>query len=123
MNRVLAVSLLLFSAAGCSDSSPERFELGQKALAAKDYDLALSCFNDYVKARPGDAKGWEARGDTYAEAKRFNEAIADFTEAIKLKPDSAASYRGRAMAYFHTSRFEEHKRDWEKAEALEKKPN
>ncbi|MBL8796681.1 MAG: tetratricopeptide repeat protein [Planctomycetia bacterium] len=124
MNRLLAVALVLVVLPGCGgDKAAALLSQGDQAMEVKDYDLALSCFDDYVKARPAEAAGYIRRGRVYRERGQLDKSIADYTEAIKLDPGSRLAYSGRSLAYFKAERFDEAKRDSDKADALARASN
>jgi len=99
---VVAFACLVPLAAGCSSgkkTAAARYEEGAKALEAKNFDLAISCFSDAVRDDPGSYKAWFGRGQAYGGKELWSLAVADFTEAIKLDPGSADAYAARGMAH------------------------
>jgi tetratricopeptide (TPR) repeat protein len=74
-------------------------ERGLEALNKKDYDLAIACYNAYIRENSKDAAGHIGRGEAYRGKKNYDKAIEDFSEAIRLDPNSALGYINRAGGY------------------------
>lgn len=100
-------------------------QLGQPALALKDYDQVVALRPDDAALRgaradarkaTGDVEGaledlgkvlelapkddfaWCARGDYLLSQRRYEEAIADYSKAIDLQPQSRSAYLKRSRA-------------------------
>jgi tetratricopeptide (TPR) repeat protein len=75
---------------------------GSLELANKNYDLAISDFNEAIKTKPDYAEAYLNRARAYGHAlveDRKELAIADYSQAIKLKPDLAVAYFERGDLY------------------------
>jgi tetratricopeptide (TPR) repeat protein len=65
----------------------------------KDYDKAISDFNEAIRLDPNYAPAYYYRGNAYYFKKDYDKAISDFNEAIRLDPKYAAAYYERGAAY------------------------
>lgn len=75
------------------------FQRGTDALAAKDYDLAISCFTDLIRSDSSNGKAYEKRGLAYFKKEQLSKAIEDYTEAIRIDPKLSTAYSGRAAVF------------------------
>ena len=73
----------------------------------KDYDKAISDFNDAIKLNPNSALAYFNRGITYGDKKEYDKAISDFNDAIRLDPNSALGYFNRGIAYAGKREYDE----------------
>jgi tetratricopeptide (TPR) repeat protein len=88
---------------------------------AKDYDKAISDYNEAIRLNPNDASAYYNRALAYYYKNDYDKAISDYSEAIRLNPNSAQAYGDRGAAY-------RHKNDYDKAisdynEAIRLNPN
>ena len=58
----------------------------------KYYDTAHRYLEEYVKLRPGDAKGWALMGDGYLNDMQFEKALACYQKTLSLVPQLASPY-------------------------------
>jgi tetratricopeptide (TPR) repeat protein len=65
----------------------------------RDYDKAISDFNEAIRLDPNYARAYNNRGIVYGDKKEYDKAISDFNEAIRLDPNSAMAYDNRGNAY------------------------
>lgn len=65
-------------------------DLGQHALAIKDYDRA-------IKLDPSDEAFYRDRGTAYFLIGEYARAVRDYDEAISLHPDNAGAYYCRGL--------------------------
>jgi len=75
------------------------FHQGLEALANRDYDLAISCFNEEIRQHPREAVAFANRGNAFAGKGEFDKAITDFTQAIRLNPADSHALNNRGYAY------------------------
>src|SRR5262245_58392431 len=108
MNRVgwVSLAMLLSWLAAPAWPAEDTFQQGITALQARDYDLALSCFNIVIQASPDLAPAYEGRGLAHAGKQAFDRAIADHTEAIRLSPRTAGTYYNRGNARLGLKEFD-----------------
>ena len=89
-----------------------KYDLGDKADAIADYDMALAYRPDYDKA-------FYNRGNAKYDMGDMDAAVADYTSAIAVNPQHAKAYGNRAFAYKKLGRLEEAKADAKKAKELD----
>jgi len=87
---VLAAGLLspltVFSQATHEDAVEKYSEAGQQALAAGQYDEALTNFEQLVKLEPGIAEVHATLAVIYYKQRRYDAAVREIRTAKKLKP-------------------------------------
>ena len=109
---------------GCLNScGPQKaaegyFEQGKKAYEKKDFDLAITNYNQAIKLNPQMGKAYNNRGIVYVAKGKLNEAIADFTKAIELDPKNGKAYNNRAVAYYYKGDAAKGREDVLKAQGL-----
>lgn len=81
----------------------------------KDYKGAVTDWNVYLDALPGEEDALVARGAAKIEAKDNTGAIADLDEAIKINAKNPVSYCYRAIAKSENKAFQEALKDYEVA--------
>ena len=103
LSGLVALGALAALLAGCGASTvppvhsePERLALGRKALATRDYNVAIELLKSYVANNGGGAEVDEALellGETYLRTKDWSEAQNQFERVLRDYPesDSAAS--------------------------------
>ncbi|MBV9643937.1 MAG: tetratricopeptide repeat protein [Verrucomicrobia bacterium] len=74
----------------------------------KDYDKAISDYNEAIRLDPNLAWTYDARGSIYEERNEYDKAISDYNNAIRLNPKFSYAYVSRARIFFQ-------KREYEKA--------
>jgi tetratricopeptide (TPR) repeat protein len=102
-------------------SESETFQQGLKALAGRDYDLAIACFSEEIRLHPNEAASYANRGNAYAAKGEFDKAIADFTRAIRLNPQDAHVYNNRGYAYDGRGKYDRAIADFDEAIRLDPK--
>jgi Tfp pilus assembly protein PilF len=65
----------------------------------KEFDLALSDYNDAIRIDPKSTLAYYNRGNTWAAKQDYDKAIADYNEAIRLDPKYVAAYIGRGIIW------------------------
>jgi tetratricopeptide (TPR) repeat protein len=81
----------------------------------RDWDLAISEYNQALKLDANYAEAYYGRGMAYTYKRRFDQAIIDFNKAITLYPNYAEAYYGRGMAYNNKRDFDRAIRDFNQA--------
>jgi tetratricopeptide (TPR) repeat protein len=95
----LLFCLNLLSARAADGPSP--MELGQKALADKAGDAAITEFSKLIESEPSNAEAYRQRAFAHMGAEKLDLALADLNKAIELAPAEAVSYRNRAMVLWN----------------------
>ena len=68
---------------------------------------AVHCFDEALKADPGQADSWCNRGLALTRLGRFSEALADFGQAIRLRPQVGRGYLSHARTLYYMGHFGE----------------
>ena len=91
---------------------------GTAFLYRREYDRAISDFNQALGMKPSDDKIssiYNNRGNAYAGKGLFDPALSDFNQAITLNPKYDAAYSNRGNAYFAKGLNEKALTDFNKA--------
>ncbi|HEV3262468.1 MAG TPA: tetratricopeptide repeat protein, partial [Gemmataceae bacterium] len=72
---------------------------GRAALAAKDYDQAITCFDTALQLTPKESALYIERATAFEGKKQYDRAIKDLTEVIRLAPGGIEGYIRRGHAY------------------------
>ena len=84
-----------------SDSVTAELLLGQasRALAAQEYDAALTMLDELLKAAPDFAEAWNRRATLYFQMRRYDQSLADIDKVLELEPRHFGALAGRGMIY------------------------
>ncbi len=97
--RWMVVLAAVFLMPALSLAQENNFQQGLEALANRDYDLAISCFNEEIRQHPRQAAAFANRGNAHAGKGDYEKAIVDFNQAIRLNPSDSHAYGNRGYAY------------------------
>jgi tetratricopeptide (TPR) repeat protein len=93
---------------------------GNAYLNKRDYDRAMSDFNQAIRLDSKLATAFNGRGFAYNDGKHdYDRAISDFDQAIQLNPKYAAAHGGRGHAYEKKGDYVRALADFEQALRLE----
>ncbi len=81
-------------------------------------DLAVSCFDKAIAAKPKSGTYYNDRGAAYAHLGRRDLALQDYSRAIELKPRFPEAYFNRGKALADAGRLDEALSDYSRAIAL-----
>lgn len=104
MSKALVIVALIFGVASqamaASSPSPSRspmpslsrpqptdYELGVKAVKAKDWSRARALLQKVVQAEPRNADAWNYLGYSYRHLKQFDQSLAAYQKALAVNPD------------------------------------
>lgn len=76
------------------------YNLGNIALAQKNYDEAIFCFSKAVEANPEMADAYYRLGVAFEEIGRVDQAMENYQHAIKLQPINLEANYSIALLYF-----------------------
>ncbi len=65
----------------------------------KDYDKAISGYDDAIRLQPRDPVLYANRGNTYRVKGDYDRGLRDFDESIRLNPRESGSIYGRSQVY------------------------
>jgi Flp pilus assembly protein TadD len=83
------------------------FELGNLLAAAKEYEAAISSYDQGLKIKPDDHQAWNNRGNALMNLGQIEEAISSYDQALKIKPDDHEAWNNRGVALWNVGRIEE----------------
>lgn len=118
---LLALCLCLLgwlNSCGPQQAAENYFEQGKKSYEKKEFDLAITNYNQAIKLNPKMGKAYNNRGIVYVATGKLDEAIADFTKAIELDPKNGKAFNNRAVAYYYKRDVAKAREDVLKAQSL-----
>jgi tetratricopeptide (TPR) repeat protein len=92
---------------------------GNTAYDKKDYDKAISEYNEAIRLNPNNARAYRERGRAYYRKKEYDKVLNDCTEAIHLDQCYAPAYNTRGTAYYEKKDHEKAISDYTKAIRLD----
>ncbi|HYB01471.1 MAG TPA: toll/interleukin-1 receptor domain-containing protein, partial [Ktedonobacteraceae bacterium] len=90
-------------------------EEGNSYYNAKEFQKAISAYNQAINLDNTYAQAYFKRGDSYDELKEHRKAISDYDQAIALKPNDATSYMYRGLAYKKLKEYQKALADYDRA--------
>lgn len=72
---------------------------GDSLAAKRDYNAAITAYNEGLKADPDNVRNLEGRGIAYANTGQEDLAMADYNAALQKRPNYAAPYNSRGVLY------------------------
>lgn len=92
------------------------FDEGMALLERKEYEQAISCFDEAINLCPIAAvASFCFRGKAFSATGRYQEAIDDFSISLQYSPKIAEGYYDRGQAYLKLGMKSEAKKDFEMA--------
>ena len=79
---------------------PDYKEHGYRAYQNRQYEEAITYFDEAINRNPNDIEAYKLRGDAKIRLERYIEAIEDFDTAISRAPDMASAYHARGAANY-----------------------
>ena len=108
IQRGLLLALLAFLQPSLkADSIPEIVAKAKPAIVEivttfghqRNYDKAVSDYDEAIRLDPHYAPSYLNRGLEYRNKGNWQKAISDLTEAIRLDPNNADAYKNRGSTY------------------------
>ncbi len=123
-DRLIAATALLERVEPLPSFSPEvRAQIysdrGWAYLHLKEYEQAVSDFNNALALRPEYSWVYGSRGLVYRVLNNYQQALADFGRAIELNPKYAWAYGGRGMTYSMIKDYQRALADFDRAIELD----
>ena len=100
-------------------SAQEWKEKGNNFLKNKNYDEALRCYTEAIKADPNDHVHYSNRSACYFNMQNYKSALEDGIECVKRKSDWSKGYLRKGMAESKLEMFEEALETYKKGLQLE----
>ncbi|MCH7542665.1 MAG: tetratricopeptide repeat protein [Proteobacteria bacterium] len=110
-------------AAGSSSSSsrpspPSTFDLGEKAVKAKDFERALSLLKKVVRSDPGNADAWNYIGFSHRKLDQLDRALPAYQKALAIDPDHRGANEYLGELYLATGNLEKARERLKKLDAI-----
>ncbi|MEH2464086.1 tetratricopeptide repeat protein [Nostoc sp.] len=96
-------------------------EMGDLLTTAKEYEAALTFYDQALKFQLDNHQAWDRRGLGLSNLERYEEEIVSYDKAIEIKPDYHKAWYHRGIALKDLGKWKEALASWEKA--IEIKPN
>ena len=78
---------------------------GNQLYYQKDYQGAISKFNDAIKINPNYFEAYNNLGAVYLGLQNYSQAIEDLNQAITLNPNFAEAYNNLGLAYYRLKNY------------------
>jgi tetratricopeptide (TPR) repeat protein len=100
------------------------YDSGKASLGKRDYDNAISDYNESIRLDPNYAPAYNDREDAYYHLGNFDKAISDYSDAIRLNRNLASAYLAhayynRGLAYAKKGNFDNAISDYNEAIRLD----
>ena len=82
---------------GSTKSAQDCFNRGNIFHNQKDYQSAISEYNEAIRLNPDFSEAYSSRGIVKAKIGQHSEALSDFDTAIRLNPDFSKAYSNRGF--------------------------
>jgi tetratricopeptide (TPR) repeat protein len=92
---------------------------GRSLFEARQYDQALSLFDEAIERYPNEYAPYHGRAWVYLDVGQYEQAMRDFNRAIELNPDFALAWRGRSYVWEEMGRLDEAIKDMKRFMELE----
>ncbi|SCU80946.1 LADA_0B10374g1_1 [Lachancea dasiensis] len=80
---------------------------GNKAMAAKDFELAIQKYSEAIQSLPSNAVYFANRAAAHSSLKNYSEAVQDAESAIKVNPSYSKGYSRLGFAQYALGKPEE----------------
>lgn len=122
MKSIAFLLFLCFSQISFSQTTSDQWmQQANEAFSKKDYQTALSLYDQAVKADKKNTEPLFRRGLAKVYTKDLEGAIQDFTKVIKQNPDHVQAYLNRGNAYSVMKNYDKAMADFSKSEELDPK--
>jgi tetratricopeptide (TPR) repeat protein len=105
LSVALAASAYAAGSPSSSDdrpSPPSTFDLGEKAVKAKDFERALSLFKEVVRSDPENADAWNYIGFSHRKLNQLDRALPAYQKALAIDPDHRGANEYLGELYLKT---------------------
>jgi tetratricopeptide (TPR) repeat protein len=92
---------------------------GRDYYAKREYDKAISDFNQAIQLDPKASGAFCGRGCAWHAKGEYDKAIKDFDEAIRLDPKCHEAFYGRGRAWHARGDYSKAIRDYDEAARLD----
>lgn len=120
----LALASQAFAAGSPSPSKrpappqPTTYDLGVKAVKAKDYAGALTLLQKVVQDEPRNADAWNWIGFSHRKLEQFDQSLAAYRKALAINPDHRGANEYLGELYLQTGDLAKAKEQLKKLDGL-----
>ncbi|HWY30122.1 MAG TPA: tetratricopeptide repeat protein [Candidatus Acidoferrum sp.] len=101
------------------DSSNAYLFIGNAYTKLRQYDQAISEYDEAIKLDPKNSDAYFSRGYAYGYKRDFDKVTSDYTEVIRLDPTNAQAFYYRGYAYCIKRNYEAAASDYIRASQLD----
>lgn len=101
-----------------SKAQPTDYDLGVKAVQARDWARALTLLQNVVQADPRNADAWNYIGFSHRNLKQFDQSLAAYQKALAINPDHRGANEYLGELYLQTGDLGKARERLEKLHAL-----
>ncbi|WP_414623086.1 tetratricopeptide repeat protein [Calothrix sp. CCY 0018] len=83
------------------------FGRGDKLIELKDYQEAITAYDQAININPNYSRAWYHRGIALRQLKKYEKAIASYDQVIKIKPDDYQAWYSRGLVLDELDRNQE----------------
>ena len=77
----------------------QKLEEGNKLFYVKDFQGAITKYNDTLKLKPNLDWAYNNRGNVYSQLGNYKQAITDYNKAIEIDPQNDIAYYNCGLVY------------------------
>jgi cytochrome c-type biogenesis protein CcmH/NrfG len=115
---VIVASQSAWSAGTTSAPSVDpEYAKAKEMVDRKDWSSAIATLENFTRANPGNADGFNLLGYGLRNVKRYDEALAAYKQALKLEPSHRGAHEYIGVAYIELGQLDKAK---EHLDALDK---
>ncbi len=120
LSLALASTALAAGAPSTSErpTQPTTYDLGVKAVQAKDYARALTLLQKVVREQPRNADAWNWIGFSHRNLKQFDQALTAYRKALAVNPDHRGANEYLGELYLQTGDLKKARQQLEKLDGL-----
>lgn len=88
------------------DQSKQVIDPGLIAILNKQYDKAVTIYQEALRIEPKAVDAWERLGASYDKLKQYDKALTAYQEAVRIKPDYPYAWYNLGVAYIDLKQYD-----------------
>jgi tetratricopeptide (TPR) repeat protein len=104
--KIAACTRLLNGSLSAKDREKFSNERGVGYFRKKEWDAAITDFNEAIRLNPQDNVLFGNRADSYRNLKQWDRAIADINKAVQLNPKNRRNYYIRGLIFYDQDNYD-----------------
>jgi tetratricopeptide (TPR) repeat protein len=92
---------------------------GHGAFLQRDFDGAITAWDEAIRLNPDHSEAYRWRGDAWLNKRMPDKALFDYDEAIRLDPKNGMAFSSRSVAWFEKGDFDQALADLDAAVELD----